>query len=110
MKIIIETHGIRTKGKVIRLIGEKMEQLSDLNDYFIEGRISLKRDLIGVENRKICSVRITLAGTDLIAIKHARTFPAAIAKAYAAIRRQISDWKSHPHKLPTGTHLELTGS
>ncbi len=96
MNINIQTPGFTPKQDLINFVHVEMEKLSRMCGKMIGSEVYLKLDSAAKKENKMCTIRLSIPGNDLLASSQYNKFEQAIAQTVEALKRQI---KKHNSKL-----------
>jgi putative sigma-54 modulation protein len=94
MQININSVHFKADKKLVGFINEKVQKISGLYEGVLGSDITLKVENTEEPENKIAEIRVYIPGNDLYAKKQCKTFEEATDTAVAAIRRQISKYKT----------------
>ena len=98
MKINIQSPGFTVNPELTGYIHEKVEKLSRYCDKIIAGEVALRLDNSDTKENKLCEIRLTIPGNDLMAKAQCKTFEEAVSNAVEIIKGQIKRNKKKENK------------
>lgn len=94
MNINFEYHEVAASPRLEALLAEKLNKLEAKYDSIVSADVYFKKEnSSNPEKGKICSVRLSVPGTNIFAESSNATFEAAIAKVITELRSQLQKRK-----------------
>ena len=94
MKIEIQWIDFTSKQELKDFVYEKVNTLVRFYREVIGSEIVLRIDNSHTRENKVCQIRLTIPGNDLLATGRSKTFEQATLKVVKALRRQIQKLKN----------------
>lgn len=96
MTVKIQSVHFDADKKLVEFIQERVDKLNLLYDGIIRSDVTLRIDKSSVPDNKIAEIKVHIAGNDLFAKKHCKSFEEAIDTSIDALRTQV---KKHKEKI-----------
>ncbi|MBC7688983.1 MAG: ribosome-associated translation inhibitor RaiA [Aquabacterium sp.] len=94
MKTTIQSIGFTASEALTAFINEKTAKLSLYLESILTSEVVLSTDKSSTNENKVCSVRLVIAGNDLLAKAQCKTFEEAMVQTYDALVKQIEKHKT----------------
>lgn len=94
MNVTIKTLGFNAKPDLKDFVHEKAGKLSRFYDKIIECEVSFSIDKSSTKENKVCDIKLSIPGNDLIAKAQCKTFEEATSQCLDALHRQIEKKKT----------------
>ncbi|KAA9040625.1 ribosome-associated translation inhibitor RaiA [Ginsengibacter hankyongi] len=94
MNITIKTLGFNAKPDLKDFAHDKAGKLSRFYDEIIECEVSFSIDKSSTKENKVCDIKLSIPGNDLLATAQCKTFEEATAQCVDALQRQIEKRKT----------------
>lgn len=94
MTLNIQSPNITLKQEVIDFLNQKLNMLSRRYNEIISVDASFRIEKSSTNANKLCEIRLSISGYDLIASAQCKTFEAAISETSEALERQIEKRKT----------------
>lgn len=94
MNIIIKTLGFNAKPDLKDFVHTKAGKLSRLYDKIIECEVSFSIDKSSSKENKVCDIKLSIPGNDLLAKAQCKTFEEATSQCLDALQSQIEKKKN----------------
>jgi putative sigma-54 modulation protein len=93
MKLQVHSIHFDADRKLVDFIQKKIDKLETFYDRLVDGEVFLRLDNEGIDNKTV-EIKLNVPGTQLFAIEKARSFEAATDLAAAALRIQLTKFKT----------------
>ena len=94
MRINIQSPGFTVKPVLTGFIQEKIEKLSNYYSEIISIDISLRVSNSYTKENKVCEIRLSIPGNDMLASTQSKTFEEAVLNVVEIIKNRIKRKKS----------------
>lgn len=94
MNITIKTLGFNAKQDLKDFVNDKTRKLSRYYDKIIECEVSFSIDKSSTKENKVCDIKLSVPGNDLIAKAQCKTFQEATTQCVDGLQKQIEKKKT----------------
>ncbi|MCE9540790.1 MAG: ribosome-associated translation inhibitor RaiA [Bacteroidetes bacterium] len=96
MTIKIQSVHFDADKKLVEFIQERIDKLTHYYDGIISSDVTLRLDKSSAVDNKIAEIKVHIAGNDLFAKKHCKSFEEAVDTTIDALKIQV---KKHKEKI-----------
>lgn len=94
MNTTIKTLGFNAKQDLKDFVNDKTRKISRFYDKIIECEVSFSIDKSSTKENKVCDIKLSIPGNDLLSKAQCKTFEEATAQCVDALQRQIEKRKT----------------
>lgn len=96
MTIKIQSVHFDADKKLVEFIQERIDKLTHFYDGIISSDVTLRLDKSSAVDNKVAEIKVHIAGNDLFAKKHCKSFEEAVDTTIDALKIQV---KKHKEKI-----------